>query len=69
MPGDGSVDSHRGVRVVDRLAVQLVCLDLEERGELLGVVRQAGDAAVGVVQDHQMPARGLALAEPAQQGP
>jgi hypothetical protein len=69
MAGDGGVDSHRRVRVGDRLVVQLVCRDLEERGELLGLVREAGDAAVGVVQDHQVPARGLALAKPAQQGP
>jgi len=35
-----------------------------------GLVREAGDAAVGVVQDHQVPAPGwLALAKPAQQGP
>ncbi len=70
MPGDGGVDTHRRVRVVDRLALQLVCRYLEERGELLGIVREADDAAVGVVQDHQVPApRGLALAKSAQQGP
>ena len=69
MPGDGGVDPHRRVRVSDRLALQLVCRDLEERGELLREGREAADAAVGVVQDHQVPARGLALAKPAQQGP
>src|SRR5215467_11484228 len=70
MPGHGGVDSHRRIRVADRLVLQLFCRDLEERGELIGVVREAGDTAISVVQDHQVPApRGLALAKPAKQGP
>ncbi len=44
-------------------AFQLAFRDLEERGELLREGREAADAAVGVVQDHQMPVWGLALAK------
>src|SRR5262245_61893308 len=69
VPCYGGIDSHRRVRVGDRLALQLVLRDLEERGELLRIAREAGYAAVGMLQDHQVPARGLALAKPTQQGP
>ena len=55
MPGDGGVHPHRRVRVIDRLALQIVCRYLEERGELLGIVREADNAAVGVFQDHLVP--------------
>src|SRR5215475_6882051 len=58
VPGDGRVDPYRRVRVGDRLALQLVHRDLEELGELLRKVREAADAAVGMVQDHQVPGRG-----------
>jgi hypothetical protein len=60
----------RCVRVADGLAVQVGHRDLEERGQLLGVLREAPDSAVGVMQDHQVRAgRRLPLAQPGQQRP
>ena len=59
-----------GRRSCARLQEQVVSDSRRKGDELLGVGREAGEAAVGVVQEHQVPApRGLALAKPAQQNP
>jgi hypothetical protein len=53
-----------GRRSCARLQEQIVSDSRKKGDELLGIGRETGDAAVGVVQDHQVPApRGLALAK------
>ena len=52
------VRQRGGVGVVHALRAELRDRDLEERGQLLRVLREAPDPAVGVVQDHELPAGG-----------
>jgi hypothetical protein len=51
MPRYVDIDPHGRVRVFHGLAFEFCHGDLEESGQLLGVVGQATDPAVGVVQD------------------
>jgi len=48
---DVDVDPDGGVRIADRLGVQLFDRDLEVLGERLGIVGQRLDPTVGVMQD------------------
>ena len=62
------VRQRGGVGVGYALRAELRDRDLEERGQLLRVLREAPDPAVGVVQDHELPAGGLSLPQPAKRG-
>jgi hypothetical protein len=66
LPGDLNIDPHGRVRVVDRLRLQLGHRDLEPCRQLVGKVGETTDAAVCVVQDHELAAGWATLTEPTQ---